>query len=965
MFEKAQVTDTDGNYSISTTLDNPKIIFSYVGMEQVEIEAGEDSIINVRMSEKVFKLEEIVSIGYGKVKRNVVTGAISSLNKKSFTNSSITRAESALQGRASGVQVLMNSGAPGANMNIRIRGYGSNKSSEPIYIVNGIKVTNLSNIEPNDIESIEVLKDAASAAIYGAEGANGVILVNTKKGTLSEGVLSYEFQQTFQKMARRIDVLRAHDYKTYMYEAGTLPYTAISNQYDTDWQSEIFELSPSQKHYLSFTGGTENGSFMLSASYFNQDGIVKGDNDKYQRYSFMFNSDRKIYDWLTIGHNLTYSKTLLKSISENSEYYSVISNALLLDPLTPAFYDNESEYPAIVKNNLEEGYNYLRNEDGKVYGVSQFVTEIRNPFVMKDAFSPETERNNFLYNLFLHAKPLENIEFTSRFGGDLSNQRFHNYYPKYYYDSSVNNLSSSVVEEVRETSYWQWENYLTYNLSKGNHNLTLMTGMSSSELKTKYMLVSAGPLSYDSDMYDDLDFLVTNASDDIRGNRFITRKVSYFGRVNYDYNSTYLFQASLRRDGAGEDILPENTRWGIFPAISTGWIISNESFFNVYSFLTFLKIRSSWGQNGSLSNLGNFQYMSALESTSSYPYYEIDDVVLFGTGTEPSNLGNYNLKWETSEQIDFGLELRMLKDHLAFTADYYSKKTKDLLTTGTPPLIAGNRSTTVNAGVVENKGFEFDLSYQNDYRDFSYKVSANLSTLHNEVTEMNPNSPYLTGATVNLETATRFDVGHPIWYFYGYKTDGINSETGNPWYLNSEGERVTTVGSEDKQYIGSGIPTKMFGVTLDLAYKNFSFSAFLQGATGHDVLLGIIRTDRLNINKFKVYFDDRWTTANRDASMPGAMTESNAWHSDLLIFDGDYLKLKQLQLAYSLPKDLIRKVKMSKMKVYFSVENVFTWTKYPGVDPEIGSSENVNSLGIDRGMYPFPRIFIFGSEIEF
>ena len=287
-----------------------------------------------------------------------------------------------------------------------------------------------------------------------------------------------------------------------------------------------------------------------------------------------------------------------------------------------------------------------------------------------------------------------------------------------------------------------------------------------------------------------------------------------------------------------------------------------------------------------------------------------------------------------------------------------------MLTLGTPPLIAGNAATTVNAGNVENRGFEFDLGYRNSAGAFNYNISANLSTLHNEVTYMNPNQPYLTGAVINLETATRFDVGHPIWYFYGYKTNGIDPETGNPLYINKDGETVKTVSSEDKTYIGSGIPTLMYGMNIDLSYKGFDFKAFLQGASGHDVMLGMVRTDRLNFNKLQVYFDDRWTPINTTATMPGAGTESNAWHSDLMIYKGNYLKVKQLQLGYTLPKELVSKAKMSNLRLYASVENAFTFTNYPGVDPEVGATQ-VNSLGIDRGMYPYTRTFLFGVNVSF
>ena len=959
------ITDTDGSYTLEVPSDAAILQFSFVGMKMQEAPIGDNDQINVIMESDVVGIEEVVAVGYGVQKKSVVTGSISSVKSEDLQNQSIARAEQALQGRTSGVQVIQNSGAPGAGMNIRIRGYGSNLSSEPIYIVNGTKVPDLSSIDPNDIENIEVLKDAASAAIYGAEGANGVVIVTTKSGTTrGRGIINYEYQHSIQTLARKVDVLNAADYKTYMTEAGTLPESALSDPYDTDWQDEIFEPAPTKKHYLSFTGGGERGSFMMSASLLDQDGVVKGDKDKYKRYTFMFNSDYKLNDWAKVGHNVTFSKTMLKTIAENSEYTSVITSALMLDPLTPAVYNSESEYPEIVKTNIANGYKYITDDQGRLYGVSQYVTSTANPFVTRDATFPESERNNLFGNVFLELTPIEGLTFTTRFGGTVMGMRNHLYEPVYYYDAQTNNLLSYVTESTMMSTYWQWENFAVYNKSIGDHNVTALIGMSSDENKRNNLNADGGPLTNDTQLYDDLDFLAADPTDNVGSSRTITRKVSYFGRFNYDYQGKYLLQASLRRDGAGSDILPDDTRWGTFPAFSGGWVLSNEAFFPDGSPISFVKLRGSWGQNGSLSNLGGFQYGAPLSTTGSYPYWVSMQTSSMGTATSPANLSNSSLKWETSEQTDFGIDLRAFQDRLSFTVDYYIKKTKDLLTLGTPPLIAGNAATTVNAGNVENRGFEFDLGYRNSAGAFNYNITANLSTLHNEVTYMNPNQPYLTGASINLETATRFDIGNPIWYFYGYKTNGIDPDTGNPLYINRDGETVKTVTSEDKTYIGSGIPTLMYGANIDLSYKGFDFKAFLQGASGHEVMLGMVRTDRLNFNKLQVYFDDRWTPSNTDATMPGAATESNAWHSDLMIFKGNYLKVKQLQLGYTLPGNLVSKAKMSKLRLYVSVENAFTFTDYPGVDPEVGATQ-VNSLGIDRGMYPYTRTFLFGVNVSF
>lgn len=958
------ITDIDGKFILGNVPANSTLQFSFVGMKSKEVKLGNESTLNVTLEEETIGLDEVVAIGYGTVKKSVVTGAISSIKSEDLANSSNSRAEQALQGKTAGVQVIQNSGAPGAELNVRIRGYGSNKSSEPIYIVNGTRVSSLSTVDPNNIKNIEVLKDAASAAIYGAEGANGVVLVTTKNGEIGKGQITYEYQHSIQSLAKEVAVLNAKDYIQYMKEAGTLPAGAENSTYDTNWQNEIFETTPTKKHYLSFTGGGERGSFMVSLSYLNQDGIVKGDKDKYKRFSFMFNSDYKINKWMKVGHSLTFSRTELNTVSENSEYASVITSALMLDPLTPVYYKTEDEMPTSVKTGIAAGNKYIKNADGQYYGVSQYVSSTANPFVVRDSSFPTSQTNMLFGNLFVDLTPLKGLVVTSRLGGRVMGYRNHTYSPVYYYDATTNNANSTVADNMTQSLYWQLENYATYNRSFGSHNMTILLGMSASEDKMNRLHADGTPLTVDSNLYDDLDYLASNPTDNVTGAYVLTRKLSYFSRLNYDFKSKYMFQFSLRRDAAGSDYLPLANRWGTFPAASMGWVVSSEDFFPKTA-ISFLKVRASWGQNGSLSNLGLFGYRAPLTSTASYPITETSSSNTPISGTAPANLSNDDLKWETSEQTDFGIDIRAFKDRVSLSLDYYIKKTKDLLTTGAPILETGNAATTVNAGDVENRGFEFEASYRNKIGKLNYNISGNFATLHNEVTYMNPNMPYLTGATINLQTVTRFDLGHPIWYFYGYKTKGIEAETGKTIFYKADGTESTSVSAADKQYIGSGIPKINYGFNIDLSYKNFDFKTFLQGAAGHSVMLGMVRTDRLNFNKLQVFYDNRWTPTNHAGTMPSANTDPNTWFSDMMIFKGDYLKIKQIQLGYTISKSLMRKIAASAGRVYISVENLHTFTKYPGADPEVGSSVDINSLGIDRGMYPVSRTILLGASITF
>jgi TonB-linked SusC/RagA family outer membrane protein len=626
-----------------------------------------------------------------------------------------------------------------------------------------------------------------------------------------------------------------------------------------------------------------------------------------------------------------------------------------------------------MQTGIAAGQKYLKNSDGQYYGVSQYVTSTANPFVSRDLSSPSSQTSLFFGNAFVELTPLKGLQVTSRFSGRSQSYRSHLYAPQYYYDSQTNNSVSRVTDDMTLTQYWQLENYGTYAKSFGDHNATILAGMSYSNEKVNILHADGGPLSFDSPLFDDLSYLASNPTDNVSGYSILTRKLSYFSRLNYDFKSKYMFQFSLRRDAAGSDFLPKANRWGTFPAASAGWVVSSENFFPK-TVLTFLKVRASWGQNGSLSNLGTFGYRAALTSATitatattpnSYPSIENGTSNTMSSATAPANLSNEDLKWETSEQSDIGIDLRAFNDRVSISMDYYIKKTKDLLTTGAPILETGNAATTVNAGDVENRGFEFEASYRNKIGKFNYNISGNFATLHNEVTYMNPNMPYLTGATVNLQTVTRFDLGHPIWYFYGYKTKGIDAETGRTIFYRADGSESNTVTAADKQYIGSGIPKLNYGFNLDLSYKSFDFKAFVQGASGHEVMLGMVRTDRVNFNKLQVFYDNRWTPTNHAGTMPSATADANTWFSDMMIFKGDYLKIKQVQLGYTIPKDMMKKIAASAGRIYVSVENLHTFTKYPGADPEVGSSTSINSLGVDRGMYPVSRTILFGASISF
>lgn len=969
--DNGSITDMDGNYSITVTSDDAILIFSYVGYLTEEISVAGKSVIDVLLVEDIQALEEIVVVGYGMQSKSVVTGAISSLKSEDMENTSSTRPEEALQGKASGVQVISSSGAPGASMKVRIRGYSSNGNSDPLYIVDGLRTDDISGLEPNNIASMEVLKDGASAAIYGAEGGNGVILITTKSGFKGETKVSYDFQYTVQSLGKTPEVMNAEQYITYMEESGAL--TGVEgNGIDTRWIDESFESSPMQKYNLTFSGGTEKTTYLASVSYLQQDGIVTGDKDKYKRYSGMFNGSQQLNDWLKFGSSVQLMRSVRNSFNEDDEYRGVIANAVLLDPLTPVKYTGT--IPDRLQTLIDNGQPLLMSDDGYYYGISEYVEgETINPFVQNLQSQTESTVTKLMGNVYTDITPFKGFKFTSKLGLSYYSSNSHVYKPEYYYNAEMLNSNASVSEADAMMTYWQWENYASYVKSIKEHNFTVMVGTAISSRELKTVSASGYPLLKDEESYANLDYISSQSNSIVGGTTIEDNKFSYFARLNYDYNNKYLFQATVRRDAAGLSILPKEERWGTFPSFSAGWVISKENFFPEIEALTYFKIRGSWGQNGSLSNLGNYSYSSTIASSgqalstivwsyvnASYLYPLADGS--YATASYPSVLGNNSLTWETSEQIDLGVDMHFFKGRLGLTIDYYRKTTKDLITENTPPLEAGNDASPINGGDVLNKGLEFDLNFRDQIGDFKYSVSTNFATLDNEVTYLDPTISRIDGASVNRWTATAFEKGMPVWYFRGYETNGIDPTTGDIIIVNkNEDDEITT---SDYTYIGSAIPDFTYGATLNLQYKVFDFSLFMQGQKGNDILMGMIRTDRPTTNKLSLFYEERWTPGNTSASRPAATVDSRYWTSDQMIFDGSYLKIKQIQFGYTLPESVTSKLHIDKTRIYFSLDDFFTFTDYPGMDPEAASTDNY-SIGIDRGYFPISKKVVFGLSLNF
>ena len=966
------VSDVDGKYSITVDAGSV-LVYTCMGYVEVEKKAV-NGILNVVMAEDAMMIEETVVVGYGVQKKSDITGSISQVKSEDILNRTITAPAQALQGKTAGVHIQSSSARPGASPTVRIRGISSNGSSDPLYVVDGRITSDISGIDPNDIESMEVLKDGASAAIYGARAGNGVILITTRKGQ-GDGKISYSYQLTAQSLARVPKVMNSEQYMQYYLEDGRFDLEKFYNNWDfetnTDWVDYSYETSYMQHHNLTFQAGNDRGSLYVSASYLNNDGMFAGDSDVYERYTGMVNGSWKIKPWLDIQTNNQVEVYKVRTISEGSDYGSAIMSALQLDPLTPTTYSKDN-VPAFMQKYIDAGKTLLTDENGDYYGISAFLTgENVNPHAMRDRSYSVSNGFNINGSTSLNFKPFKDLVLTSRLGYRLTSSDTYGYSLDYYINSNAYSNYMSLSGSDSNTMYYQWENFANYSHSFGKHNVSLMAGTSYSQNRSFY--ISGSKSGSDTDLgvtqknplFYYFAYATANASKSVSGAEpIISRNLSYFGRASWSYMNKYHIQASLRADAADLSILPKPMRWGYFPAVSGGWTISEEDFYSsIKSAIPYMKFRASWGQNGSTASLGSYAYANVIASTGAYPTSSSTPEYIITYA--PSSAGNENLKWETSDQINFGLDTRFFNDRLSVNIDWFRKKTIDLIVSGiTPSTVVGVSASPVNAGNVVNRGWEFELKWRDNIGDFSYGISGNLSTLHNEVTYIHESlSDGIDGVGVrNYGTITRFEKGKPAWHFYGYHFTGIDPETGNATFEDIDG--VEGISQGDKMDLGSGIPKLTYGITLNAAWKGLDLVVFGTGTYGNKIFNCLNNVDYA-CNRLTWFTEDRWTATNTDGTRPAANAPNWIQYltSDAVVFDGSFFKIKQIQLGYTLPKQIVRRFNVDNLRIYGSLDDFFTFTQYPGFDPEVTGVGS--SLGVDKGSYPTSKKVVFGVNITF
>lgn len=975
------VTDIEGNYNLNITSGEDTLQFSYIGYETQEIPVNGKSEIDVVMVIELTELDEIVVIGYGTQKKKVITGSIATVSAEEITSTPVLMAQQAMQGRTAGVQVTQLSGQPGDAPTVRIRGAGTTGNPDPLYIVDGMAVGGIDYLNPGDIESIDVLKDAASAAIYGARAANGVVLITTKKGTKGKMSLTYSGYYGIQNAARELDMLNADNYRMIQNEGArnaglTEPFDLNElPEHNTNWQSNLFEKNaPISNHDISVAGGTDKSSYAASISYFSQEGIIGGEKSQYDRITARINTGHQVNEWFNFGFNLSYSNIKRKSIGSNESFNGVYSSALNLDPLTPLY---ETD-PDILETPPYSNEPVVLNADGQVYGISNYVgAEIVNPLALLQIQTGETRVDKLVGNIYGEAKIIEGLKFRTSLGIDLAYVLNDSYRPLFYLNGAQNNTQkTSVSKDIDRYFTWQWENTLAYTKKINDHQFSVLVGTTANEYNYENLtgFNSMVPI-FDPDnvylnMATDTAWVATGGAEE-------SALYSLFGRITYDFKSKYAFTGIIRRDGSSK--FGPNNRYGTFPSLGVSWLLTEESFMPDLGPVGFIKLRASWGINGN-QDIGNYQYISTIDKSRGY-IYGSGRVV----GASPSYIENADIRWEESEQIDIALDLGVFNDRLIATFDYYVKTTNGLLERIPIPAHVGNDPSYANVGSVQNRGVEMALNWRHVLDKVKYSVGLNTAYNKNEMTYIGSPDKVLPGA--NWSTAgmvTRTEEGLPIAYFYGYKTNGLfqtmndvyqhigsegtmlqpNAVPGDVRFVNVNGDNV--INEDDRTMIGNPTPDWTLGFNGSAEYHQFDFSFLMVGAFGQQIFNGSQRQDLHYTNRTTKILD-RWTAEGTSNTVPRYTwidVNNNYRVSDLYIEDGSYLRLKNIQIGYTLPARVLRKLGAATWRFYISGENLLTFTGYTGADPEIGAISSFD-IGIDRGIYPQARTFRFGTLISF
>lgn len=945
--DMGSTTDYDGNYILKLPSGKNKLVFSYIGYKTQEVDIGDRNVVDVILVEDLHVLQEVVVVGYGVQKKSDLTGSISKIKSEDIRKGQVSNLSQALQGKISGVQVTPVSGKPGENAIIRIRGTGTLNDASPLFVVDGMFVDDISFLDPDDVESVEVLKDASATAIFGSRGANGVIMITTNKGSNeSSSSISFSSSYGIQNLIQKISLVNAHDYATLANEVAENERTG--KPFDdpeiygtgTDWQDEIFQQALMSKIKLSASGGSDNLKYNISIGHLNQEGIVKG--SKYQRTTFRLNNSYKIKKWLDFGHNLSFNYKK-EEIAAN-----VISTAYKADPTVEPI-----------------------DSLGK-YGNTSIRASVGNPVASINYNNNKWWGYRTVGNIYVDIKPFKNLIFKSSLGVDFQHNQGKNFIPVFYVSPIQENKENILSVNTNRTFSWLWENTATYNKEIGSHKFTLLGGITAQKVQYENLGAYRKNLPGETS---ELLFLDAGEADGQTNynSAWEWSILSYLFRTNYIYKNKYLATVSLRADGSSK--FGENNRYGYFPSFALGWNLGHEEFIKQIDLISRLKLRASWGVVGN-EKTGAYASRAVVSSNLN---------AVFGTG-EDLNYGasvisqsNPDLRWESTTQSDIGIEVGLLEDKLISEFDFYRRVTDGILIDVPIPDYVGSANNPVlNAAEVLNQGIDLSLKWRDKLGKINYNIGGLFSTVHNEVLGLGEGKEKIEGGNLGVggKLGTKTIVGKPIGSFFGYKMAGIfqsEEEIGNypsfgtevPGDIRYEDTNQDGVlDSDDRVFLGDAIPKVIYGFNLGVGYKGISLSIDLAGQFGNKII-NAKKMARFGTYNFEESYLDRWTPENPSDTEPRATNGGNNYKvSDRFIEDGSFTRIRNIQLSYSLSKSLIKKLRLSQFRVYISGNNLFTFTNYSGYTPEV-ISNNVTSVGIDSGVYPVAKSLILGFKVIF
>lgn len=977
-------TNDSGFYSISVPGSETTLIFSYVGYAKQEVNVKNKTTFDVVLMQEKNEMSQVVVIGYGTVKKSDLTGSVVSVKADELRAVPATSFDQSLQGRAAGVQVTQLSGKPGAETSIRIRGTTSiNAGNEPLYVIDGMLISSdgndqstgvtlgprigpLAAINPNDIESIEILKDASATAIYGSRGANGVVIITTKRGRAGKGSVTFDSYYGQQEIANKIQVLNAHQFGDFVNEAKlnanqTPIYVNPKNLETTDWQDAVLQTAPIANYQLTFSGGDDKTKYSITGAYFTQDGIIK--NSDFKRYSFRSNLDREVSKRLTVGTSVTYARVTSNGVLTNAGTIvpGVVTDAMLFNPILP-----------IYDSTVVGGYTY-ENDRGKLLG---------NPVAEVDKYNSYTSSSRFLGNLYARYKLMDGLEFKTSFGIDAFSNKENSYAPYYLKRAQASKGEASVG--TIQGSTWLNENTLTYSKQfKNEHSINAVAGFTAQQFQNESLFVYAFDFPDDRTGYHDISAALNPQKPFNAESKWTL--VSFFGRVNYTIKDKYLFTVTGRSDGSSK--FAEGNKYGFFPSGAFAWRISKEKFMENGHAISDLKFRASYGVVGNQA-IPPYQSLALVGPYGEGVFNSSQGSEVY-TGREPLSYVNKDLKWESTKQLDIGIDLSLFKNRITFTGDYYNKKTYDLLLSTPIPTTSGFQTTLLNIGNIVNKGFDLDLKTINTTGALKWNTSLNVSINKNEMTNLNTNTDILLPGGIILRQ------GLPIGTFYGYQFEGIfqsdeeaaNSpvligqeptspnpasvaKAGDRKYKDINGDGV--INASDRTLLGNAQPKFTWGFNNSFSYKNFDLSFFFQGSEGNK-MANLNNLDLLNFtgqnNVLAEAALNRWTPENPSNKYPRALSNGSldvGIFSSNIVEDASYVRLKNVTLAYRLPANVLKRTGIQSLRIYVGGTNLWTLTDYTGYDPEANTyGQSTTLIGIDYGGYPQTKTYTIGLNVGF